>query len=260
MRPDGYGESRYPLADRPTHCSAAKEGVTALAELVADCPRCGALKTSFDVLAGIPTERTFNRKQHYEVFAVCRHCLLATIFMVSDSASGKDTIDPRGLAEVPGSLSRLVHVDGYVSLKDAAPLAPPEHLPEHIHSAFLEGTTCLAVRCFNASGTMFRLCADLATKALLPDTDIDGLNSQIRRSLGLRMRWLFDTGRLPQALGELSHALREDGNDGAHAGTLTEHDAADLLDFTVALLTRLYTEPERLKAAKARRDARRNDG
>jgi hypothetical protein len=38
---------------------------------------------------------------------------------------------------------------------------------------------------------------------------------------------------------------------------LNKADAEDLLDFTVALLERLYTEPERLKLAKARREERR---
>ena len=71
------------------------------------------------------------------------------------------------------------------------------------------------------------------------------------------MRWLFGSGRLPQALQDLSHAVKEDGNDGAHAGILTAQDAEDLLDFTVALLERLYTEPKRLELAVARRAARR---
>ena len=118
---------------------------------------------------------------------------------------------------------------------------------------------CLSVKCFNAAGTMFRLCVDHATTALLPDANSNGLNSAIRRSLGLRLHWLFENGHLPQALKDLSHAVKEDGNDGAHAGLLTEQDAEDLLDFTVALLERLYTEPKRLELAVARRAARRNE-
>jgi hypothetical protein len=47
---------------------------------------------------------------------------------------------------------------------------------------------------------------------------------------------LFENDRLPVGLRELSACIREDGNDGAHAGTLTKEDAEDLLDFTHALL------------------------
>jgi Domain of unknown function (DUF4145) len=62
---------------------------------------------------------------------------------------------------------------------------------------------------------------------------------------------------LPPELRDLAACVREDGNDGAHQGTLTKADAEDLLDFTTELLERIYTEPRRLKIAQARRDARR---
>ena len=53
--------------------------------------------------------------------------------------------------------------------------------------------------------------------------------------------------------------MREDGNDGAHQGTLTKEDAEDLLDFTFLLLERIYTELQRLKEAKTRREKRREN-
>ena len=84
-----------------------------------------------------------------------------------------------------------------------------------------------------------------------------GLNAKTRRDLGLRIPWLFENGHLPEALKELSSCIKEDGNDGAHGGNLSEADAADLLDFSAALLERIYTEPERLRLAKERREARR---
>jgi hypothetical protein len=104
---------------------------------------------------------------------------------------------------------------------------------------------------------MFRLCVDIATKSLFPATDEKGLNSKIRRNLGLRLPLLFDNGLLPESLKELSTCIKEDGNDGAHVGNLTKSDAEDLLDFTTALLERMYTEPARLRLAKERRDSRR---
>lgn len=106
---------------------------------------------------------------------------------------------------------------------------------------------------------MFRLCIDLVTKPLLPD-DTNGAqpNSKTRRDLGLRLQWLFDNGRLPSSLRELAKCIREDANDGAHVGTLTPEDAEDLLDFTIAVLERLITEPRRLQLAEERRMARRS--
>ena len=123
---------------------------------------------------------------------------------------------------------------------------------------FHEGVTCIAVGCYNAAGTMFRLCVDLTTKSMLPPKDTPGLNTKTRCDLGLRLPWLFENGRLSEPLKDLSSCIKEDGNDGAHAGNLSEADASDLLDFSVALLERIYTEPERLQLAKERRDARRS--
>ena len=84
-----------------------------------------------------------------------------------------------------------------------------------------------------------------------------GLNNKTRRDLGLRLPWLFDNGKLPTEVRELSTAIREDGNDGAHQGTLTKNEAEDLLDFTTALLERIFTVPMRLQIAKERREKRR---
>jgi hypothetical protein len=163
-----------------------------------------------------------------------------------------------GLLKVEGTLNQYVNVEGHISLKDTASIEPPDHLPKDIESVFREGATCLAVDCYNAAGTMFRLCVDLATKSMLPAEETPGLNAKTRRDLGLRLPWLFENDRLPESLKDLSSCIKEDGNDGAHAGNLSEADASDLLDFSVVLLERIYTEPERLRLAKERRDARRS--
>jgi hypothetical protein len=93
---------------------------------------------------------------------------------------------------------------------------------------------------------------------MLPEGEVPDLPKKVRRDLGLRLPWLFDNNKLPADLRELSSAIREDGNDGAHQGTLTKVEAEDLLDFTTALLERIFTEPMRLQIAKERREKRRN--
>jgi hypothetical protein len=133
-------------------------------------------------------------------------------------------------------------------------------LPANIEAVFNEAARCFAVGCFNAAGTMFRLCVDLATKALLPDPPTEGIpqpSSKQRRDLGLRLPWLFEQKLLPEGLHDLSSCIKEDGNDGAHAGTLSKADVEDILDFTFSLLERLYTEPQKIKKAKERQTARR---
>lgn len=226
--------------------------------LISDCPRCRSNKITFDVAASQSTEQGEFGLWSFEAFAVCRHCFRATIFRLKEkTALPSSPIRQRGIANVDDTLNNHVHILGFISAKDMQPIDPPEFLPPTISAIFTEAAQCLAVRCFNASGTMFRLCVDLATKGMLPEEDTPGLTSKIKRSLGLRLEWLFKSGRLPESLRELSSCITDDGNDGAHAGTLTELDVTDLLDFTTVLLERLYTEPQRLIQAKSRREARR---
>ena len=86
---------------------------------------------------------------------------------------------------------------------------------------------------------------------------MDGLSAFDRKNLGPRLDWLFEAKLLPLELDGLSDCIREDGNDAVHRGALGKEDAEDLLDFTVALLERMFTEPERLKLAEIRRQERR---
>lgn len=230
-----------------------------MAELVTDCPRCGASHTTFDVLSHKIVGYQYDWQTWYEAFSICRHCHRSTVFVLAEKGIPEKEFLKKsgGPSSVNGSINGLIRIETFISLKDAAGVEPPEHLPPAIHAAFVEGATCQAVGCHNAAGTMFRLCVDLATRPLLPEGEENGLNRKVRRDLGLRLPWLFDNGVLPEGLRELSSCIKEDGNDGAHAGTLTAEDSEDLLDFTNALLERMYTEPKRIELAKARREERR---
>jgi hypothetical protein len=231
-----------------------------MSELVADCPRCASKHITFDVDAVKIYRQEYGWQNWYEAFSTCRHCGRSTIFVLAER-SGADyaQVHRTGLLKMPSALNNYTDVRGFVSYKDKATVTPPHFLPAEIEEVFQEGATCLAVGCFNAAGTMFRLCVDLATKGMLPtDGDTPGLSWKVRRDLGLRLPWLFDAGLIPGSLRDLSTCIKEDGNDGAHAGTLTVDDANDLLDFTSMLLERIYTEPERLRQAGQRRSDRRS--
>jgi hypothetical protein len=233
-----------------------------MAEFVSDCPRCGARHTTFDVLGNAVTGAN-GWQIISETYSVCRQCHRGTIFLLRAIENGfAKHVKDSYFGTISGSLTGngWIRVDGYVSIKDAEAVSPPEHLPKDIESVFCEGARCFAVGCCNAAGTMFRLCVDLATKALLPDPATVGVpqpNSKQRRDLGLRLPWLFEQNLLPEGLHDLSSCIKEDGNDGAHAGNLTKEDVEDILDFTFSLLERLYTEPEKIKRAKERQVARR---
>lgn len=229
-----------------------------MTELVADCPRCGSKKITFDLTQEHFIGQRYSWQHWFEAFCICRNCKRSTTFVLSQNTdSNHDVVHKQGLMNLTGAVNRYMDIENFISLKDSAAIEPPKHLPEEISATFTEGAKCLAIGCYNAAATMFRLCIDIATRRMLPEVDEPGLNAQVRRNLGLRLPWLLNTKRLPEALRDLSSCVKEDGNDGAHEGTLSKEDADDLLDFTTTLLERIYTEPEQLRLAKERRDARR---
>lgn len=233
-----------------------------MALLLADCPRCGSKHVTFDVL-----EQNLIGQEHgwvniNEVFGVCRHCHKSTIFIIRlREYTAREKLVGRKLVEYQNSLNDFFEIQRYVSLRDMNVRQPPDFLDAELDEAFREGATCFSVGCYNASAAMFRRCIGLVTLPLLPDvadTGVSQPNSRQRRDLGLRMQWLFDNGILSPTLKELAQCIREDGNDGAHSGSLSKEDAEDVMDFTHALLDRLVTEPKKLEQAELRRKARRN--
>ncbi len=230
-----------------------------MSELVADCPRCGAEKITFDLRAQWRIGTEYNWKNWFEAFCICRACSRSTVFLLSQKHIQSESLIEQGLAQLTIAVNRIMEVEDYISIKDIASKQPPDYLPKNIEAVFREAAACMSIGCFNAAGTMCRLCIDLATRSMLPEDGEEGLNAKTRRDLGLRLPWLFEHGKLPESLRELSSCIREDGNDGAHEGTLSEEDAEDMLDFTYVMLERLYTEPKRIELAKERRAARHKE-
>jgi len=206
---------------------------------------------TFDLISEIPTVIESGWVRWYEAFCICRACNRSTVFILCQkNYDDRRLLSETTLSSLDRAVNKVMDIKGHISLKDTASTQPPNYLPPNIDAAFREGAACMAIGCSNAAGTMFRLCIDLATKTMLPEKDTNGLNQKVRRNLGLRLPWLFDNGILPEALRDLSSCIKDDGNDGAHEGTLTEEDATDILDFTYVILERIYTEPKRIELAK----------
>jgi hypothetical protein len=231
--------------------------------LVADCPRCGSASITFDVRAQLHFATQYDWQNWYEIFCVCRACHRSTVFIVYLNEYATRELfykSSDALVNHGAALNRYFRIDRHVSLRDRILVKPPDHLPLEINAAFQEAAACLSIACYNASAAMFRLCVDLATRPLLPDPKDSGKlqpNEKTRRDLGLRLRWLFDNNFIPATLRELAKSIREDANDAAHLGNLSKEDAEDILDFTVQLLERLFTEPKQLELAHERRQQRR---
>jgi Domain of unknown function (DUF4145) len=229
--------------------------------IVNNCPRCGAGKTTFDIKSDHVVSKVDGWFRTYEMFCVCRHCGESTVFLAQDNGvDHSEYMDSHGgPSSINGSINEMVDVIRYISVRDILNVSPPEHIPEEIKAVFIEAAACRSIQCHNASAAMFRLCLDMTTKELLPkETEPDDKNlKHARKFLYARLEWLFDNNKLPHNLRDLAECVREDGNDGAHDGTLSEKDAEDVCDFTIVILETVFTGPKRLELAKERRNARR---
>ncbi|MEQ5807783.1 DUF4145 domain-containing protein [Alteromonas sp. NFXS44] len=224
--------------------------------IVGECPRCKSHHTTFNVTAHVYKGARFNGDHTYEIFSVCRACHSPSILDVVQSYRAEDASRlfrrPEHAAEifqVDMSLNDIFDITGHISLKDEISIKCPEHTPEHLKVVFEEGAACFAISCYNASVAMFRLCLDLDTKEIAEKHDISGM-------LFARLQKLFSQSLLPSDLEELSHCIRENGNDGAHDGTVTEVEAQDILDFTVSYFESRYTLPERIRLRREARNKR----
>ena len=210
--------------------------------LIAECPRCNAQRMTFDLHASVYIE-----SNQWECLFVCRACNHGSLFKLHGQPKPEEC----------ALVNERMMLAGHITAADLAARSCPGDVPKPIGAAFTEGAKCLAIGCHNAAAAMFRLALDIATRALLPSEAEKGLDTQTKRNLGRRLKWLFANKKLPEGLKDLASIVRDDGNDGAHSGTVDAATAEDLIDFTERFLTQMYTEPAKIKAAKKRSDARK---
>ena len=90
-----------------------------MAELVANCPRCGARHITFDVTAAKTCRIEHGWQYWYEAFAICRKCSRTTVFVLSESVDGNyDHVHEVGLVNVKSALNNFVNVKGCGGITD----------------------------------------------------------------------------------------------------------------------------------------------
>jgi hypothetical protein len=215
------------------------------------------MKCTFDTLSSWAVGQKAGWQTVYEVAAVCRHCAKGTIYVLSlTRPEYEDIQEDYHIKDKNVSLNNYFNIERYVSVLDENIHEGPKYLPGDIETICREAATCISARCWNAAGAMFRLAIDRATQNLIP-TEGQQPNKFEREKLGPRIKWLFEHKYIPDDLNQLATTIQQDGNDAAHIGNITEVEALDLMDFTYALFERLYTQPEKIRLAEARRIARR---
>ncbi len=89
-----------------------------MSELVANCPRCGSVKMTFDLKSSCHVATEYGWKRYYEAFCVCRHCDKSTVFRLSSAGIPENEYIDKvgGISRVDGSAtdSKWLHqFEGY---------------------------------------------------------------------------------------------------------------------------------------------------
>lgn len=217
--------------------------------LILNCPRCGERRMTQDWIA--LSQYSENGKLCSELMLQCRHCNKSSLWQVS-RAPGNASVEILATSKVV--INDQLIVVGVIRPAGSLVKAP-DFTPPNIVKIFDEGAECFAIECWNASGSMFRKIIDEISKSLLPKEGEP--DKHTRWNLKPRLVWLYKNNLLPKEVESLADCIREDANDAVHNAPIGKGEATDLLDFTIALLERIYTMPGRLKAAEERRLARR---
>ncbi|HHP4933482.1 TPA: DUF4145 domain-containing protein [Acinetobacter baumannii] len=242
-----------------------------MSTFIFDCPSCSAKNSTFDVKSFHGIESS--KYKTWDLFSICRACSKSMVISAKVKSDIYDKLYSPSSSVSDSTIRIREQVSNVIEREDFhlnnalisfiyspvhnGQINPPEHLPEKIRDIFNEATKCLALNCFNASGAMFRLCLDIVTKDILKKNEELGPTREDKKSIHTRLNWIFKHNLLNRALEDLSRCIKDDGNDGAHDGNLTNTEADDLLDFTYELLEQVYTQPERIRLAQVRREERR---
>ena len=106
-----------------------------MSELVADCPRCGSRRITFDVTQEHKYAIHYSWQNCYEAFCICQHCRRSTVFFLHQDVN-VDTIGKHGILKLDVSVNRFMRVEGFVNISNVATADPAEHVPEDIKATF----------------------------------------------------------------------------------------------------------------------------
>ena len=224
---------------------------------IADCPRCGHSKTTFDILAD-SYRREYDYRVEYECYMRCRSC-------AKPSNAFLRAQDQRAAAPTThgGLYVNLIYTLKHWVFEIPNSRKVPDYVEPDVARIFSEGADCLAIGAFDASGAMFRKVLDAATRQKTPRPDsevaVKPSSWKIYKDLRLRLDWLFESGLLDRSLEDLSSCIHQDGNDAAHdLCGIGKDEAEDLADFADQVLRIIYTLPGQIAMNKERRDQRRD--
>lgn len=208
-----------------------------MAELVYDCPHCGASKIAFTCHGS-----DYYGQPYCNTLFVCRNCQEAIVVKFM-SYGYPDPMECRGDPRTDGHKLLAVY-------PSPSRLEAPPHVPPNLSDEYVEGLTVLRGRNFKSAGMMFRRVLDIATKCLAPE------KKDVR--LYDRIAHLEEEGKITPELRGLADRIRLDGNEAVHEEEFDETKVAQLKQFTYLFLYYTFTLPKLVELAQG--EATENEG
>jgi hypothetical protein len=206
-----------------------------MANLVQDCPHCGARNTTFDVHGSRHHDRN---TLLFNVFASCPVCDGPVAAIIECSTS---TSDPAKTSDNLNKSSRF-KIRSTFPVRSAA--KAPEHVPDGVARAVVEGGENLADGRYTSAVAMFRRAIDIATRAFSTEVTAWKLEKRIDK--------FSDEGLLTKDMRIWAHKIRLEGNEAIHEDAEpTAEQATELQLFTQLLLVYMYTLPAKVQASIA---------
>ncbi len=192
--------------------------------MLIDCPRCEAIVDA-KVLSSYDVFRDGDDFATRYSFAKCPQC--ARPLLAVEDVYGPD------------------YADDPIRLYPARDMHLSSAVPNAIAEAYSEARSCFRAKAYTAAAIMCR-------KALQGICHFHGIR---KRTLQASLLELKKQEVIESRLYEWADALRISGNEAAHdvSVTVSRDDAADIMEFTRALLEYVYTYREKFEAFKARR-------
>ncbi len=212
-----------------------------------DCPQltCRARKSAFTTAAGWFHA---NSGSTY-IAALCPVCAIPTMFVIETNPPGQQAINAfLGYGGDPFAPSAGGHLRSQslaaVRIARTVPAPPdhtvPEFVPDNVASAFLEGLKARDTGMLPSAVYNLRKALERTVRDKNP-AGTGGLKNRVKELEKLQM--------LPSTLVDLAHTVRAEGNVEVHEDEdWSAEQVQELIDFTVLLLTYLYSLPVRISA------------
>lgn len=202
-----------------------------------DCPHCKVQRASFTGSFIIPTSSPTNSR----IPLSCPHCHEVVVYDIDHSDFFVNSYYQSNEKYNLNDLDSPVIILRHYPAGDV--FEAPADVPERIGAVFIEAQENLTRGRFETCILLCGKVLDIATKDMDPAWKLER-----------RLKKLSDDGKITSEMASWAEEIRLDRNDAVHAeGGFTKSDAEEIVGFTQAFLTYVFTLPALVNDRRTKR-------